>query len=83
MESAETCAQVLPSPSGETALCIWKLDALPEGSDYVAFKDAEDYGSIYGRGGILCSFDSGKRGPVSPQVPRADGIHPNVSDVYV
>ncbi len=38
------------------------------------FQDAEDTSSVYGRGGVLCCFDGGKRGSVPQQVPRAYGF---------
>ena len=57
---------------------VWKLDALQQGSNHVEIEDAEDYGSVYGRSGVLFGFDGGKRGPVPPQASRAYGIRPSV-----
>ncbi len=58
---------------------VWKLDVIQQGFNQMEIQDAEGNSSVYGRGGVLCGIDGGKRDSVSLQAPRAYGVRPNVA----
>ena len=53
-----------------TSGMIWEPDALQPGSNHVALKDAENHGSVHGRGGVLLSINGRQCRAIPPQAPR-------------